>query len=85
MIIAKDDEGTQQSGRRHRVIPVLLIRPSVVVFQQKLERLGWLINGDQPRGDFRGHIGLGGVDGMIIGNRFSLRDVQSVCGVLEEA
>jgi hypothetical protein len=48
MVIAKDDEGTQQSGGRDRVIAVLLIRPSVVIFQQKLERLGWLINGDQP-------------------------------------
>jgi len=48
MVIAKDDEGTQQSGGRHRVIAVLLIRPSVVMLQQKFEGLGWLINGDQP-------------------------------------
>jgi hypothetical protein len=57
----------------------------VVIFQQKFERFGWLINGDHPGGDFAGHIRLGGVDGMIIGNWFSLRDVQSVCGVLDEA
>jgi hypothetical protein len=62
----------------------LVIRPTVVVFAQKLQSSRRLIEGDKTQGNVRRHVGAGRVNRVIVCDGFCTRDVQRVGRVADE-
>ena len=51
MIVVHSDERAQQACTRDGVVTLLVIRPAVVMFEQKLERFRWLTETEETRGN----------------------------------
>ena len=51
MVVMHSDERAQQARTRNGVVTLLVIRPTVVMFEQKLECFRWVTETHEPQGD----------------------------------
>jgi hypothetical protein len=51
MVVMHSDERAQQARTRNGVVTLLVVRPTVVVFEQKLERFRWLTETHETQGN----------------------------------
>jgi hypothetical protein len=65
MVVVQIDERAQEARTRNRVVALLVLRPTTVVLEQKLESFRRLTESDKTQGNLRRHVCAGGVYGLV--------------------